>query len=223
MMEKFYSESKGNLSLLLLVDSSKKSSYAFLEETTFSALEHFGMPYRIIDLSKDSLSMDDFPLHSPPPSPTPQKASESGSKVPTDTSSDPEDVFNPIILAAANRCDVDPAIIKAIIKAESEYNPRAISNKGAKGLMQLMPNTAKMLGVEDSFCPVQNIYAGVEYFKRLLDRFSGNTKLALAAYNAGSRKVRKYKGIPPFKTTKIYIKKVFEYHRQYKQQMTENG
>ena len=167
--------------------------------------------------------MDDFPLYSLPPPLTDQKEIESSSSVSSDTQPGPEDLYNPIILEAANRCGVDPAIIKAIIKAESGYNPKAVSNRGARGLMQLMPNTAKELGVEDSFCPVQNIYAGVEYFKRLLDRFSGNTKLALAAYNAGSRKVRKYKGVPPFKTTKLYIKKVFEYHRHYKQQMTENG
>lgn len=137
--------------------------------------------------------------------------------------SGPEDRFIPIIQQAARMYKVDPAIIKAIIKAESSYNPKAVSNRGARGLMQLMPKTAESLGVEDSFCPEQNILGGVKYFKQLLDRFNNDIKLALAAYNAGSRKVRKYKGVPPFKTTRLYIKKVFEYHKEYQQQITENG
>jgi len=135
----------------------------------------------------------------------------------------PEDRFTPIIMQAARTYKVDPSIIKAIIKAESGYNPKAVSHRGARGLMQLMPKTAESLGVEDSFCPEQNILGGVKYFKQLLNQFNGNTELALAAYNAGSRKVRKYKGIPPFKTTRLYIKKVFEYHQEYQQQITDNG
>lgn len=135
----------------------------------------------------------------------------------------PEDRFIAIIMRAARKYKVDPTIIKAIIKAESGYNPKAVSNRGARGLMQLMPKTAESLGVEDSFCPEQNILGGVKYFKQLLNQFDGDTRLALAAYNAGSRKVRKYKGIPPFKTTRIFIKKVFEYHQEYQQQITDNG
>ena len=135
----------------------------------------------------------------------------------------PEDRFISIIMHAARKYKVDPAIIKAIIKAESGYNPKAVSHRGARGLMQLMPKTAESLGVEDSFCPEQNILGGVKYFKQLLNQFNDDTKLALAAYNAGSRKVRKYKGIPPFKTTRLYIKKVFEYHQEYQQQIPENG
>lgn len=134
-----------------------------------------------------------------------------------------EDRFIAIIMRAARKYKVDPTIIKAIIKAESGYNPKAVSNRGARGLMQLMPKTAESLGVEDSFCPEQNILGGVKYFKQLLNQFDGDTRLALAAYNAGSRKVRKYKGIPPFKTTRIFIKKVFEYHQEYQQQITDNG
>ena len=103
--------------------------------------------------------------------------------------------------------------------AESGYNPRAISKAGAKGLMQLMPNTAQALGVEDVFNPQQNISGGVRYFKQLMNRFNGDFKLALAAYNAGSKAVRQYKGVPPFKETQHYIKKVFEYYQLYKNQM----
>ena len=127
--------------------------------------------------------------------------------------------FNPIIIEVAGRYEMDPALIKAIIMAESGYNPKAVSKRGAKGLMQLMPITAKSLGVEDIFDPVHNINAGVVYFKKLLNQFEGDVKLALAAYNAGSKKVRKYKGIPPFKATRIYIRKVFKYYEQYKEHM----
>ena len=124
--------------------------------------------------------------------------------------------FQPIILKAAERYQVDPAIIKAIILAESSFNPKAVSRKGARGLMQLMPRTAKYLGVKDSFNPLHNIDGGVRYFKALLDRYDCDVELALAAYNAGSRNVRKYGGVPPFKATKFYIAKVLKYYEVYK-------
>jgi soluble lytic murein transglycosylase-like protein len=135
-----------------------------------------------------------------------------------------ERVLHPIVIQAASRHQVDPALIKAIIMAESGYNTRAISKRGAKGLMQLMPATAHALGVEDAFNPKQNISGGVRYFKQLVVQFDGDVKLALAAYNAGSRNVRHYQGIPPFKATRYYIKKVFKYYEIYKDQMacTEN-
>jgi len=132
-----------------------------------------------------------------------------------------ERLFHLIILQEAGRHEIDPALVKAIIMAESGYNPNAISDKGAKGLMQLMPSTAQALGVEDAFNPQQNISGGVRYFKRLVNRFDGDIKLALAAYNAGSKKVRHYQGIPPYKSTHYYIKKVFKYYELYKDQMTE--
>ncbi|MBW2634401.1 MAG: lytic transglycosylase domain-containing protein, partial [Deltaproteobacteria bacterium] len=112
-----------------------------------------------------------------------------------------------MINRAAATHEVDPALIKAIIMAESRYNPRAVSKRGARGLMQLMPVTAKSLGVIDSFDPEDNINGGVMYFRRLLDRFDGDVTLALAAYNAGSRYVRKYGGVPPFRQTRTYIHK----------------
>jgi soluble lytic murein transglycosylase-like protein len=126
--------------------------------------------------------------------------------------------YHHIVLEAAARYQVEPEIIKAIIMAESGYNPKAVSKVGARGLMQLMPRTAKFLGVEDSFKPDHNIDAGVRYFKQLLDQFNGKIKLALAAYNAGVDSVRKYGGIPPFKATHIYIHKVLTYYEAY--QMT---
>ncbi len=130
-----------------------------------------------------------------------------------------EHLFQPIVLKAANRYNVDPAMVMAIIMAESSYNPKAISKKGAKGLMQLMPTTARSLGVKDSFNPEHNINAGVRYFKKLLNQFDGDVELALAAYNAGSRKVREHRGIPPFRATRFYIKKVIKYYQYYKTQM----
>ena len=141
--------------------------------------------------------------------------------LPTVNGKKKERLFHLIIIQTAIRYQVDPALVKAIIMAESGYNPRAISKKGAKGLMQLMPKTAQDLGVEDSFNPQQNISGGVRYFKQLMNRFNGDFKLALAAYNAGSTTVRRYKGVPPFKATKHYIKKVFKYYQLYKNQRTE--
>ena len=135
-----------------------------------------------------------------------------------DQDNDATNLFYPIIDKAAIRHNVSPAMVKAIISVESDYNHFAISIKGAMGLMQLMPNTAKELGVENSFNPVQNIYAGVGYFKKLLERFNGDVQLALAAYNAGISAVLKYRGVPPFKDTQHYIKKVLQYHRHYMQQ-----
>ena len=124
-----------------------------------------------------------------------------------------------IIIEAAERYGVDPALITAVIKAESEFNPRAVSHRGARGLMQLMPATARALGVKNSFNPEHNIHGGTKYMKQLLDQFDGKVKLALAAYNAGSRKVRKYQGVPPYKVTRSYIRKVFSYYEDYKRMM----
>jgi soluble lytic murein transglycosylase-like protein len=129
--------------------------------------------------------------------------------------------FHPIILQEANRYEVDPCLVKAIIMAESGYNPKAISKRGAKGLMQLMPSTAEALGVEDIFNPEQNISGGVRYFKQLVNKFDGDVTLALAAYNAGSQKVQHYQGIPPFKSTQYYIEKVLKYYELYKGQVAE--
>lgn len=128
----------------------------------------------------------------------------------------PHLLYNTIIEAAAERYKIDPALVKAVIMAESRYNHRAVSKKGAGGLMQLMPRTAKALGVKNVFDPEENITGGVRYLKKLLNRFDGNTRLALAAYNAGSRHVRHYGGVPPFLQTRTFIKKVLKYQQMYK-------
>jgi hypothetical protein len=130
--------------------------------------------------------------------------------------SDAEHFFHPIIKKAADRYGVEVALVKAVIMVESRYNPNALSHKGAKGLMQLMPRTAEALGVKDSFNPETNVNAGVKYLRKLINRYGGNTKLALAAYNAGMGQVRYYDGIPPFPATRHYINKVFHYYHHYK-------
>ena len=105
--------------------------------------------------------------------------------------------------------DVNPDLVRAVIQAESAYNPRARSNKGAMGLMQLMPSTAAEYNVTDAYDPAQNIRAGVAYLKSLLTRFSNNVELALAAYNAGPGAVKKYGGkVPPYRETRDYVAKI---------------
>jgi len=128
--------------------------------------------------------------------------------------------FNPIIVAAAKKFDVDAALVSAVIKAESDYNPRTVSHKGARGLMQLMPATARRFGVSDSFDPVANIHAGTRYLRWLLNKFEGNADLAVAAYNAGEGNVWKYNGVPPFRETVQYIKRVAGHVRKASEPLT---
>ena len=121
--------------------------------------------------------------------------------------------FEHLIAKASAKYGVSASLIRAVIQAESGYNPQAVSRAGAGGLMQLMPGTAKHLKVADRFDPGQNVDGGVRYLKFLLDTFKGDVSLALAAYNAGLSKVAKYGGIPPYEETRTYVSRVLSYMR----------
>jgi len=123
--------------------------------------------------------------------------------------------YDDVITEASERFGVSFSLLKAIIKAESDFDPQAVSKKGAMGLMQIMPQNFKLLGLKDPFDPTQNIHAGARYFKQLYDRFDGKLALSLAAYNAGPTAVDRYKTIPPFEETEEYVKRVLRYYYNY--------
>jgi soluble lytic murein transglycosylase len=124
--------------------------------------------------------------------------------------------YEGIIVQASRRFKVDPSLVKALIKAESDFDNRALSNKGAQGLMQLMPETANAMEVANPFSPEENIFGGTRYFSLLLERFKNDKILALAAYNAGPEAVESYGGLPPFPETEFFVAKVLEYYEKYK-------
>jgi len=123
--------------------------------------------------------------------------------------------YEPIIKACSEKYGVNSSLIKAVIHAESGYNPNAVSNKGASGLMQLMPGTARSLRVSNCFDPKDNVEGGVKYLRFLLDTFHGDVSLALAAYNAGLSRVAKHGGIPPYAETRTYVNRVLSYMQSY--------
>jgi len=130
-----------------------------------------------------------------------------------DPQGEPEPLpFDRIIHEAAGRYGLDANLIAAVIMAESQFNPGAVSKKGAKGLMQIMPVTAGALDMTNVYCPEENIHAGSRHLKWLLERFDGDVRLALAAYNAGLQNVITYKGVPPYPETQAYIVKVMGHY-----------
>lgn len=140
-----------------------------------------------------------------------------GRKKPVQFNAYSTDQYDALIIDASNRHQVSFPLLKAIIKTESGFNHRAVSKKGALGLMQIMPENAKALKVKDPFDPRENIMAGTRYFKQLYKRFNGKLDLALAAYNAGPNAVEKYNKIPPYRETRNYVRKVLWYYDFYRQ------
>jgi len=124
--------------------------------------------------------------------------------------------YDPIIADAAGRFNLEAPLLKAVIKAESDFDPNAVSKKGAKGLMQIMPQNYPMLNVSNPYDPHQSINAGARYLREMMDRFSGKLALSLAAYNAGPGAVDRHNGIPPYQETEDYVERVMRYYRQYK-------
>jgi Rod binding domain-containing protein len=137
-------------------------------------------------------------------------------RIPMHQHGDENESFIPLIQKAAKQFNMDPLLIEAVIRQESNGDPHAVSSKGAKGLMQLIDSTASMLGINNSFNPEENVMGGTQYLKELLNQFDNNIELALASYNAGPGNVRKYGGIPPFKETKDYVKNVLNHYDQLK-------
>lgn len=132
----------------------------------------------------------------------------------------PERELAPVIARHSRRHQLHPALIRAVIKAESDFDPHAISRAGAIGLMQLMPQTAVRLDVRDLYDPDDNVGGGTKYLRQLLDRFHGNLPLALAAYNAGENVVDRYQSLPPIDETRQYVRKVLRYYRTF---LTRDG
>jgi soluble lytic murein transglycosylase-like protein len=130
--------------------------------------------------------------------------------------------FGDIIHEKAQKYDVDPALVAAVIETESRFHPQARSRVGARGLMQLMPRTGRWMGANNLNDPGENIDAGVKYLKYLQGRFDGNLNKAIAAYNAGEGNVKRYNGVPPFRETRSYVKKVMTRKKKYDAQ-TEGG
>ena len=127
----------------------------------------------------------------------------------------PDTDLEPLIQRHSGAQNLDPRLVKALIQVESGYNVRARSNKGAMGLMQLMPGTAASLAVSDAFDPDQNLRGGTAYLRRMLDRFAGRLEWAVAAYNAGPGAVERYNGIPPYSETRNYVKRVLSLYQGY--------
>lgn len=124
--------------------------------------------------------------------------------------------FDPIIADASKKYHLEAPLIKAVIKAESDFDPNAISHKGARGLMQIMPMNYRLLNVENPFDPHQSINAGARYLRDMLDRYNGKLNLSLAAYNAGPGAVDRHGGVPPYQETEEYIERVMRYYERYK-------
>lgn len=132
------------------------------------------------------------------------------------TGASPVMSYDSLIQTASGRYSIDADLIRAVIKTESDFNPAARSHKGAMGLMQLMPDTARLHNVANAYDPGENVDAGARHLRMLLDRYQGNVELSLAAYNAGSGAVEKHGGIPPFMETREYVRRVLHFYDRYR-------
>ena len=123
--------------------------------------------------------------------------------------------FDEMITSAAEKYGIDPTLVKAIVKAESDFDQYAVSKKGATGLMQLMPETASRMGVRNIHDPEENVEGGIKYLSKLLNMFNWQVPLAVAAYNAGENAVIRYGTVPPYAETQTYVKRVLKYYNAY--------
>ncbi len=146
-------------------------------------------------------------IHNRGERPRPRPASFSGRAL-------PRDALAPVVERNAIRNALDPELVWAVIRIESDFDPRALSYKGAMGLMQLMPETARELAVDDPFDPEQNVRGGTTYLRAMLDAFGDELVLALAGYNAGPEAVRRFSGVPPYPETRDYVEKVLRVYRR---------
>lgn len=129
--------------------------------------------------------------------------------------------FDDLVRQASARFEVDPALVKAVIRAESAFDPGATSPKGAMGLMQLMPETARLYGVRNAYDPIQNVHGGVRHLRNLIERYEGALDLVLAAYNAGTKPVDEAGGIPPYPETREYVRRVRLFHAHYRASLAD--
>jgi len=139
-------------------------------------------------------------------------ATDSETTTSTSGSADVTGDFSALINQAAKKYNVNPNLVQAVVKAESNFDPTAVSSAGALGLMQLMPATAAGLGVTNALDPAQNIEGGVKFLSQLLNHYNGNVRLAVAAYNAGPGAVDNYNGVPPYQETQTYVERVLGYY-----------